>query len=32
MYGSEIMTWREKESSRIRAAEMDNLRDLVGIR
>ena len=31
-YGSETMIWREKESSRIRAVQMDNLRGLFGIR
>ena len=31
-YGSEIMIWREKEKSRIRAVQMDNLRGLLGIR
>ena len=30
--GSETMIWREKERSRIRAVQMDNLRGLVGIR
>ena len=32
MYGSEAMLWKEKEKSRIRAAQMDNLRGLLGIR
>ena len=32
MYGSEIMLWKEKESSRIRAVQMENLRGLLGIR
>ena len=27
-YSSEIMLWKEKESSRIRAVQMDNLRGL----
>ena len=27
-YGSEIMLWKEKESSRIRVVQMDNLRSL----
>ena len=31
-YGSETMIWREKERSRIRAVQMDNLRSLFGIR
>ena len=31
-YGSETMMWREKERSRIRAVQMDNVRDLLGIR
>ena len=31
-YGSEIMIWREKERSRIRAVQMDNLGGLLGIR
>ena len=31
-YGSEIMLWREKEISRIRAVQMDNLRGLLSIR
>ena len=26
MYGSETMLWREKERSRVRAVQMDNLR------
>ena len=32
MYGSETMLWKEQERSRIRAAEMNNLRGLLGIR
>ena len=32
MNGSETMLWREKERSRIRAVQMDNLRSLLGIR
>ena len=32
MYGSETMLWKEKERSRIRAEQMDNLRGLLGIR
>ena len=32
MYVSETMRWREKERSRIRAVQMDNLRGLLGIR
>ena len=32
MYGSEIMLWREKERSKVRAVQMDNLRELLGIR
>ena len=31
-YGSETMLWKEKERSRIRAVQMDNLRCLLGIR
>ena len=31
-YGSETMIWREKERSRIKAVQMDNLRGLLGIR
>ena len=30
-YGSETMIWREKERSRIRAVQMDNLRGLLSI-
>ena len=30
--GSETMIWREKERSRIRAVQMDNLRDLLSIK
>ena len=30
-YGNETMLWKEKERSRIRAVQMDNLRDLLGI-
>ena len=32
MYGSETMLWKEKEISKIRAVQMDNLTDLLGIR
>ena len=32
MYGSETKLWREKERSRMRAVQMDNLRRLLGIR
>ena len=32
MYGSEAMLWKEKERSRIRAVQMDNLRGLLGVR
>ena len=32
MYGSETMMWKEKERSRIRAIQMDNLRGLLGIK
>ena len=32
MYGNETMFWKEKERSRIRAVQMDNLRSLVVIR
>ena len=31
-YGSETMIWREKDRSRIRTVNMDNLRGLLGIR
>ena len=31
-YGSETMIWREKEGSRVRAVQIDNLRGLLGIR
>ena len=31
-YYNEAMIWREKERSRIRAVQMDNLRGLLGIR
>ena len=31
-YGSETMLWKEKERSRIRAVQMDNLRGLLGVR
>ena len=32
MYGHEAMLWKEKERSRIRTVQMDNLRGLLGIR
>ena len=32
MYGREPMLWKEKERSKIRAVQMDNLRGLLGIR
>ena len=32
MYCSETMLWKEKERSRVRAIQMDNLRRLLGIR
>ena len=32
MYGSETMLWKEKERSRIRTVQMDNLKGLLGIR
>ena len=32
IYGSETMLWKEKEISRMRAVQMDNLRGLLGIR
>ena len=32
MYTSETMIWKEKEKSRIRYVQMDNLRGLLGIR
>ena len=31
LYGSEVIVWRKKERSRIRAMEMGNLRGLLGI-
>ena len=31
-YGSEKMLWKEERRSRVRAEQMDNLRDLLGIR
>ena len=31
-YGNETMLWKEKERSRIRAVQMDNLRGLFGVR
>ena len=31
MYGSETMLWKEKERSRVKAVQMDNLRGLLGI-
>ena len=30
MYGSETMLWKEKERSRVRAVQMDNLREIAG--
>ena len=32
MYGSEIMLWKEKERSRIRDVQMENLRGSLSIR
>ena len=32
MYGSDTMLWQEKERSRVRAVQMDNLKRLLGIR
>ena len=32
MYGSETMLWREKERSRVKDVQMDNLRGLLGNR
>ena len=32
MYDSETMIWKEKEMSRIRSVQMDNLRGLLGVR
>ena len=32
LYGNETMVWREKERSRIRAVQMDNLLGLLGNR
>ena len=31
MYGSKAMLWKEKERSRVRAVQMDNLRGLLGV-
>ena len=31
MYGSETMIWKEKDRSRIRAVQINNLRGLLGI-
>ena len=32
LYDGETMIWKEKEMSRIRSVQMDNLRGLLGIR
>ena len=32
MYVSETMLWKEKERSRVKVVQMDNLRGLLGIR
>ena len=32
IYGSETMLWKEKERSKVRAIQMDNLRGLLSIR
>ena len=32
MYDSETMLWKEKEKSRIKAVQMDNIKGLLGIR
>ena len=32
MYGSETMLWKQKEISRVRTVQMDNLKGLMGIR
>ena len=32
MYGSETMLWRKKGRSRVRDVQMDNFRELLGIR
>jgi len=32
LYGSECMLWKEKERSRIRAVQMDNLRGVLGVK
>ena len=32
MYGNETVVWRLKENSRVRDIQMDNLRDLLGVR
>ena len=32
MYGNDTMLWKEKERSRIRAVQMDNLKGLLGSR
>ena len=31
LYGSEAMIWRERERSRIKAVQMDNLRGVLGV-
>ena len=31
-YGSKVMLWKEKERSRIRSVQMDNFKQLLGIR
>ena len=32
MYGSETMLWKEKERSKVKAVQMDNLKGLLGFR
>ena len=32
MYGSETIIWKEEEKSRVRAVQIDNLRELLDIR
>ena len=32
IYGSETILWKEKERSRVKAVQMDNFRELMGIR
>ena len=32
LYGSEIVVWKDKKRSKIRAVKMDNIRDLLSIK